>query len=111
MTDNEKQRVAEWCGWRELPGSLHHGRRTYWVSPSGATSTNPPDYNSLDACAKFERVVKDRGLEDEYEHVIIAACGKPVGTRSYAASTFATTTATPAQRVEAILRVIEETRE
>ena len=71
-----------------------------------------PHYNKdLNACAEFEKVAKERGLEDEYEHAIIAACGKPVGTRSYAARTFATATATPVQRVKAVLAVIKEQKE
>lgn len=121
MTDQDKAHiVAEWCGW-EIRW-VDSGCIPNWevISPNGRIvaryqieSTcmgSLPCYDTLNACAEFEKMAKERGLEDEYEHAIIAACGKPVGTRSYAARPFDTVTATPAQRVEAILAVIEGTK-
>ena len=124
MTDNEKQRVAEWSGWRWLRLNQVDGTWVARLIPLthprfDLTDDSPahgdvistkglPKYADLNACAEFEAVAKKWGLEDEYEHAIIAACGKPVGTRSYAARPFDTITATRAQRVKAILRVIGE---
>ena len=142
MTDNEKQRVAEWCGWRwwctteayrnderclyaprHTPGPPEMFRLCEGddldlpIKQSNAL----PDYpNSLDTCAEFERVAKERDLMLMYIEVLIRLCRGTDQveirlTASYLKETLmvyasGVMEATPAQRVEAILRVIEETQ-
>ncbi len=78
MTDQDKVRtVAEWCGWKikfedgywkvyrpdGSPQSLFniHG------SEELAALEDLPDYlHSLNACAEFERVAKERKLDESY---------------------------------------------
>ena len=103
MTNNEKQRIAEWCGWRKVSNDS-------WGFPAGQSPSGQrkrlPNYpHSLDDCAEFERVAKERGLGDRWalKLRLVIAREKLANVTAYDVAT-----ATPAQRVKAILRVIEE---
>lgn len=113
MTDNEKQRVAEWCEpCPSIPPTedpqLSEGG--HWIAEYNGVWVPCHKYDTLNACAAWERVAKERGLESEYERALIAVCGRALGKLGHNARTFDIATATPAQRVAAILAVIKGTK-
>lgn len=110
MTDTDKVRiVAKWCGWKQSSEEPY-----YWHRPDGKIDELPDYLNSRDACAEFERVVKGLGwvctgrYGDSLRSIVVEGWGKPLLKGDI---TFLMATATPAQRLDAILAVIEETRD
>lgn len=118
MTDQDKQRIAEWCerkperlDWRDKLNQTKTSdkgfwtwRSCYWVHSS---------FSTLDACAEFEQVVFDRGLRREYGAALLKGCcatGVRFEFLDKSLIGFIAASATPAQRVGAILAVIKGTK-
>lgn len=117
MTDNEKRIVAEWCEPKpqyKPKDDPELSKGGHWVAGYEGIWIPGYRYNTRDACAEFERVVFDRGLRREYGAALLTKCCATGVRFEYfdkALIGFIGANATPAQRVEAILAVIEETRE
>lgn len=106
--------LARWCalaaeleGWQDvqLIGGMAWGRHADVSRPRGVLFSAVPDYaESLDEVARLEALVRERGLQREYEVRLWENAGRP----RYAFDAY---TATAAQRLEAVLvacGVIEE---
>lgn len=110
MTNIDKvRRVAEWCGWREV--LISGGGGHWWVTPDNRDINYDECFTTLNACAEFEAVAKERGLLRKYISVLWHAATEDAGVK-YSSNpgdhVEAIWMTTPAQRVEAILAVIGE---
>ena len=125
MTDNEKQRIAEWCGWTDIKHAVYDD---YFLGTNSQGVRKPlPDYlNSRDACAEFEDVIEKGNKADwwDYMTALLSVMTRnqrsdwPIGLDGQTVDrikvldmlyiAWRSLRATPAQRVEAILWVIEE---
>ena len=129
MTTEERRRIAKWCGWRWVRGEPVSGTVAAWMTdgsrsenvtedgrPWGGQFVERPEphdvirdstllhYDTdLNACRKFEEVADRNGLLTSYLHALHKV--KFPEPMHYAQALWM---ATPAQRCEAILKVIRE---
>lgn len=105
------RRVAEWCGWVFVPERYENGvySKAHWKK-GFVWLDNPPSYTtSLNACAEFERLVEERGLDGLYwVEVMRVVTVAHQGTPPADGFNFKLITATAEQRVDALLAVIEK---
>jgi hypothetical protein len=125
MTPKDRREIAEWCEPMPTvaPGdeettSYNHWRADYCSVVNAYDSgvwVPRYKYDSLNSCAEFERVLVDRSLEEEYADAVISVLVDEMGVEPHSDEDFgvcswALITCGPAQRVEAILRVIREAK-
>ena len=107
--------IALWCGWRDI---TPEGGPTMWEGRDGKLSQRYPKYNDLNACAEFEARAEERGLGLTYAYQLMMILRghdlRPSrnsidwSTLKPEAITRLVVKATPEQRCEAILQVIDE---
>lgn len=109
LPDKVNELISEWCEPKPKP---EQAAELHWTSPDGFWIWSGqqwiPAYDfpgSRDACAEFERLVrKDRQQQRRYLEAIVGLSAEYVTWQSLEAAIFAT----PAQRCEALLKVIRE---